>query len=493
MQSSAHSLPDCEDSDNWGWSEVIVHLHGGEHQLRLVPGRSARVPAMDGCRARWIQLDYLDRPTELAAATLTLLATVLSTYSVYFSYSINRIVRKAFKSGCFCLDRIIDLDGILCWTDSHPPYHWPSLKHYLRRLSENRTKPLVSEDVRQLLNYPEQFEERGNGAYLPLLTNDPERGALTEQEMDSICAGVNAAHAKGDIDIREYALAWLLMTTGIRPIQAARLKIGDVLIEGDEDGGKTVKMRIPLAKGQSQLKNGHVLRTAPRILADVLHRYMSKVGDGRPHDPLFASDTGGIDSLFRGAFRKMDIYSERVGGPVHVTPSRFRYTIATRAIAHGATDEEVALLLTHRRTNSIKYYRASMPELVDPIERELGGQMAGIANSFLGNVPQDGASASVSERHRLIRDFSRLKGERLGKCNSSIDCRLNAPAACLNCSRFVPFIDAPWQELVADARREVDRESDPHMRQLAVNHLNRLLAIANACAIERRGSGRKEQ
>jgi len=186
-------------------------------------------------------------------------------------------------------------------------------------------------------------------------------------------------------------------------------------------------------------------------------------------------------------FSQLQTYSTRTGRPVHITPYRFRYTLGTRAIAQGASDAQVARLLTHRTTHSIASYRAAMAMLQAPIEDAIGAEMDFFADIFGGRIINNFDEATHSDDVRkLIRDFERLSGQKIGACGSSAECFLNAPRACLTCFFLEPLLDAPWEQLEDEIHSDIAKETEARIIQIGKDQLAGLQLIKSACDAKRR-------
>ena len=61
-------------------------------------------------------------------------------------------------------------------------------------------------------------------------TRDPEAGAFSDTELLSIQSALNNAYASGDIELQAYAMAWLFLAYGARPIQIVALKEKDLVV-----------------------------------------------------------------------------------------------------------------------------------------------------------------------------------------------------------------------------------------------------------------------
>ena len=385
-----YQLNDLHDvrAQEWGLPTVVKMLNG--QVVELTPGTNTYIHAYDGNPAFNLNLDYLQTLAPLSKATFNIIVTTLKTYSQDYSGMISYTIRMAFLNNIFDLDRQIVLQDIERWVSKTPLSYWPFLKFYLYQLSHIYSQDFIDKEVRTFLESPEQFEEEAKGAYFALLTNDPDRGALTEQELKNIQSALNQAYSMGHISFFDYAFTWTLIATGMRPVQLARMTFKDVIIQDGPAGkGREVMLMVPLAKGTRAETTEKWARRAPSVLADVLIRYLGSKNGVNPSAPLFYMTGKVVAYELKKVFTKLETCSRRTGKPIHITPYRFRYTLGTRAIAQGASDEQVARLLTHRTTNSVASYRAAMPMLQAPIEDAIGEEMDFFADIFAGRIIND--------------------------------------------------------------------------------------------------------
>jgi hypothetical protein len=128
-----------------------------------------------------------------------------------------------------------------------------------------------------------------------------------------------------------------------------------------------------------------------------------------------------------------------------------------------------------------------MPMLQAPIEDAIGAEMDFFADIFAGRIINDFDEATHSNDYKkLIRDFQRLTGKKLGACGSSASCYLDAPIACLTCFLFEPFIDAPWEILEQQLQDDVDRENEDRIKQIGRDAIAGIQLIKSARDAKRR-------
>jgi len=424
-----------------------------------------------------IHLSWLNE-SPLHQAIFWSLGSLLSTHSLSYCRGTSKAMHQWFNA----IGNTDQLDvEHLNYLSQIPDGYGPFIMPLLRRLALSHPE-VLSEGLKDFLVNDYKWEQKGNGEYFALKTNDPERGALTDQELLNIHGAITKAHIEHKLSLENYTLIWMFIGTGLRPIQIARMNVGDVQISEGPDG-KEVTLNCPLAKGVKTVSTEYWLRRAPSVLADCLVRYLGE-RQAQPNEPLFDATSGYLGVLITNTFARLDTWSDRLQGQIPMNPYRFRYTLGTRALRQGADDYTVARLLTHRATTSIKHYRASMPELQKPISDAIGKEMDYFARAFQGKLIND-----ISERTRsdegeaLIRDFMRLTGQTLGACGTCIDCHQNAPVACMTCVHFEPLLTAPWEDLMAKLVEDQERESEERIRQInfaAMSAINEIIEQRDA-------------
>ena len=359
----------------------VVLLDGRIFEIQM--GQSLRITDRDG-NSSPMRLDILRPGNVLHESIYSSIKTTLSTHSISYNRTILYAISHWFELPEMANKDYIDITEIN-FLSKIPLSYRAFVIPLLRRISD-LSLPGLSDHVLDFLEHPYKWEEKNTGAYFGLITNDPEKGALTEQEIHNINHELNRAYSDGTISQADYTICWFFIGTGVRPSQAHRMNKKDVIIHSKN--GMEVTLKVPLAKGEMTASVEYWLRRAPTVLAECLISYLDKhppANDDGTEDPLFnEASSQALGHRVGAIIRKLDTYSERLGTKIAITPYRFRYTLATRALAQGASDYEVARLLTHRSTSCIQYYRASMPELQMPIREALGKEMGYFARAFQG-------------------------------------------------------------------------------------------------------------
>ncbi|HCF7692385.1 TPA: tyrosine-type recombinase/integrase [Pseudomonas aeruginosa] len=446
-------------------TQSIVLLDG--RIVRAGIGQTLKLSDRDGNPVR-LSFDALNKENALHQSIFKCLITTLSTHSLSYISTVSLAIEKWISLPALANVEAVGIPEINAISDIPQTYR-AFITPLLRRVSRLGT-PVLTDEVVDFLKNPHSWEET-NGAYYCLITNDPERGALTEQELHNTHTEINKAYSSDTITLEDYTLCWFFIGTGVRPVQARRMRKQDVIIH-DRDGLE-VTLKVPLAKGQLSVAEEHWARRAPTVLAECLINYLESpaIRDASPESDLFpARSSKELSGIVVNIFSRLPTHSERLGRRTPISPYRFRYTLATRALANGASDYEVARLLTHRSTSCIQFYRASMPELQKPIREALGKEMTYFANAFQGKAISGLHEATrAGEPDAVISDFLRLMGQPVGACGTRAECHQNAPVACLaGCAHFEPLLSAPWETLMASLVADQELETEPRIRQ--INH-----------------------
>lgn len=460
--------------------DKVVLLDGRIIELRI--GSSLKLADRDG-NSTPLRLDALKPGNALHESIYSCIKATMATHSL----SYNKTILYAFKSWIDLPEMTVkshaDISDINLLNKISADYR-AFVIPLLRRISALNL-PGLSENVIDFLKHPYKWEEKSNGAYYGLITNDPERGALTEQEIHDIHSQLHRAFSTGKISLADYTLCWFFIGTGARPSQVHRMKKSDVIVHSKD--GMEVTLRIPLAKGEMTVAVEYWSRRAPTVLAECLISYLDSPGVSTKseNEPLFdALSSQALGYRMSYIVRGLDTHSERLGTKTPISPYRFRYTLATRALAQGASDYEVARLLTHRSTSCIQFYRASMPELQKPIREALGKEMSYFANAFQGKALSGLHEATrADDPDAVISDFLRLMGKPVGACGTRAECHQNAPIACLaGCAHFEPLLSAPWETLMASLVADQELETEPRIRQInhsAMSAIQQIIALRN--------------
>lgn len=157
------------------------------------------------------------------------------------------------------------------------------------------------------------------------------------------------------------------------------------------------------------------------------------------------------------AGEKINVISERTGRPLHLNPSRFRYTLGTNLAGEGKGVYVIAEALDHSDIQNAGVYVKNLPDIVERIDKAVAMQLAPYAQIFRGAVISsekqalrgDDRSSRVSDGH-----------VNLGSCGSYGFCGALTPVACYTCAHFQPWMDGPHEKVLDDLIHERERVKD---------------------------------
>jgi hypothetical protein len=348
---------------------------------------------------------------------------------------------------------------------------------------------------------------RGNQKGTAVLTMDPVAGPFTDLEFEAIHASLTEAFRTADLSLEDCLATRLFMALGQRPIQFALLKVRDLLVVNNPDGTVTYSLFVPRAKQRGVaprfeftlrplisdvgvLLVEHCRRICQRfegIIEDIRNAPMFPVEEMNPAAPEGLEWHIGSDSLSKRVFRAFGTIapiSERTGKPIHMTPMRFRRTIATRAAEEGEGILIIAKLLDHSDTQNAKIYVEARPDIIKRIDKAIAMQMAPLAQAFVGGVDAD----DDGSRPR-IRDPRFDATRHVGSCGQHSHCAFSAPIACYTCAKFNAWVDGPHEAvlefLVAEEER-LARVADDTISRINRRTILAVAQVVQLCADRKR-------
>lgn len=218
------------------------------------------------------------------------------------------------------------------WTASRSFFNWasetfnlnerPDLKIRRPRYKPEEISPLSQEDTEKLVN----------ACSRSAFANTARRTTFTMPRSTS--------H-------RDVALILVLLDTGLRVSECARLKVrdvnltsGEVFVEAWGTGQKTKSRHVYLGKSAKK----------------ALWRYLADREDLRPDEPLFASDIG--RSMNRTSIRQLLVRLGKKAGLNDIHPHRFRHTFAVEYLRNGGDVFTLQRMLGHSTLEMVRHYLA---------------------------------------------------------------------------------------------------------------------------------------
>jgi hypothetical protein len=166
-----------------------------------------------------------------------------------------------------------------------------------------------------------------------------------------------------------------------------------------------------------------------------------------------------LASTLEGVLNRLSVTSERTGEAIHITATRFRRTLGTRAAVEGHGELVIAELLDHTDTQNTGVYVKAVPAIVERIDRAMALHLAPLAQAFAGVIIEDESMAyragDPSSRICDPRYDSEMKP--MGNCGKHGFCGQMAPIACYTCRSFQPWLDGPHEAVLGHLIGERER------------------------------------
>lgn len=434
--------------------------------------------------------------------------------------------------------------ALLWYAENLSPHHMMNmfrrLEHFLRTVTADRDGPLNEITSRDLINYRASLRKRdswylgslsgllqtwhelgypgvaddavvllkqlriqGNLKGEAVLTMDPEHGPFTDIEIQSIQARLDRSLSDGQISLESYLIVYLYMLLGQRSVQYAALKVCDVSVIRSKDGTPVYTLRIPRAKQRAQLsrtefKDRVLIPQIGELLvayaSEVRARYADRLPDpseaplfpakqSRANAPAgfkFHRTSGSLADSLERMVNKLNVASERTGQPIHITATRFRRTVGTRAATEGHGALIIAELLDHTDTQNVGVYVEAVPGILDRIDRAVAMQLAPLAQAFAGVIIEDESQATRSgdPTSRICDPRFDASMKPVGNCGKYGFCGSLAPISCYTCSNFQPWLDGPHKAVLASLISEREKLlSSTDVRIASINDRT-ILAVA---------------
>ncbi len=340
----------------------------------------------------------------------------------------------------------------------------------------------------------------------PVRTMCPFRGPLTAMEDEAYQAALNTAYAEGRLSDEEFFASWLSRALGQRPSQTAALKVCDLMVEARADGTREYLINVPRAKQRTLTHPRAAVKVRPLIqqIGAPLHAYVRVVVErferhlvdpnqapmfprpkqlaGQNDAYLWHRSGNEMATVLIGVSKKLEARSERTGKPLHITPSRLRRTVGTRAAQEGHGELIVAEILDHSNAASARFYVEAVPEILARIDAATAHAMAPLARAFQGLPPASSEGEAGDPGQQIIDLRIDQSGKSMGQCTGA-SCDFLAPVACYTCRAFRPWIDGPHEAVLKNLLLQRDAQLASSAPRVAAVHDRTILAVTEVLQI----------
>lgn len=163
---------------------------------------------------------------------------------------------------------------------------------------------------------------------------------------------------------RDFAIIYLMITTGLRSIEIRRAKIKDL---------KTVSNQLVLyVQGKGRTSKDEFVKISKGV-KDAIDAYLAKRNDKNPYLFISHSQHTDVPHLSRGFFNEMFKRVLRDAGlsNVKITPHALRHTAATLNLLRGGSLESTKSFMRHKVLSSTLIYAHHTNRMMDDSEEKI--------------------------------------------------------------------------------------------------------------------------
>jgi integrase len=291
---------------------------------------------------------------------------------------------------------------------------------------------------------------------------DPLKGPLDQDEqrivVRAIAAGAGTAFDR--------AVVMLHLELGLNPQSTARMKNNDLRVfrASIVEGGRPKLITRYQIQAPRVKKRREFRETKTRPISDQLGQLLSELLKGGPADPLFHwlpadSPEEGINHAMVRFATAAHLVSPRTRATLHLTPRRFRSTLATEMARDGASRERIAEVLDHTDLQNVDVYVETASFVVDQLGERFDQIFDPLLQRFRGKIVDSNAQQALpTVPPKLIPgDIVHLPTAPLnvggiGMCGRDVRkdglCQLAPPLTCYPCEFFAAFRTGPHAEVL---------------------------------------------
>jgi len=294
----------------------------------------------------------------------------------------------------------------------------------------------------------------GNPSGHHVRSRHPIKGPLSPDERLLVARAI--ATSQGTV--RDRAIVMLHLELGLNPNASARLKNKDFKRYCDGEA-IAYQLAVPRMKKRTAYRE-----TKQRSISPELGQLLDSLQQGEPEEPLLHWVNGSApESAISEATKRFattaDLISPRTGKNLHLSPRRFRTTLATHMAEEGASAYHIAEILDHSDLDNVRVYVEVASTITDQVAAATDTVLQPLVNRFLGRlIDASKPQAFEGMRNQVIPSIvphlplPALNTGGVGLCGRDVRknglCRLFPPLSCYMCPSFAALRDGPHQELL---------------------------------------------
>jgi len=294
----------------------------------------------------------------------------------------------------------------------------------------------------------------GNPSGHHVRSRNPIKGPLSPDERLLVVRAITAGQGRD----HDRAIVMLHLELGLNPNASARLKNKDFKRYCD---GESVafQLAVPRMKKRTAYRE-----TKQRPISHELGQLLERLQHGEPEERLLhwltdSHPEWAIDAATKRFATAADLISPRTGKKLHLSPRRFRTTLATHMAEEGASKYQIAEILDHSDLNNVKVYVEVASTITDHVAAATDTALQPLVNRFLGRVIDAIESQAFEGRPNQVipsivphLPLPALNTGGVGLCGRDVRenglCRLFPPLSCYMCPSFAALRDGPHHDLL---------------------------------------------
>lgn len=290
--------------------------------------------------------------------------------------------------------------------------------------------------------------------------------------------------------LKNSSILGIIYTTGMRPVQLAKLTVEDIKEDTCSETGKPLRFSIlvPYAK-QGRYSHSKIAIKLPEEVASVIFQYIKQFALSESHQLFDLGDnavtycTNAInEQLF--AFSPIEYQHQVLNGEliqIKYTSSQFRHHVAYSMALGGASAEDIAYILGHSSLVTARHYITASPNLAQIRAMALGSNLLYqqmIAMLMTGDI----ISPEQDVGKNVVGFINNTIHTNIGKCGYKTNCFLEPVRSCYGCVYFHPYQNGNHQEVLNSVQNEL--ESIIQISDSTYNSSNPLITIHEATKFE---------
>lgn len=335
----------------------------------------------------------------------------------------------------------------------------------------------------------------------------PTDGPLSADEQALVIEAIK----RSDGSDQDRAIVMLHFELGLNPDAAARAwNSGLAVYEADvvEPGGTPRRetayhLAVPRVKKRTEQR-----QTRNRPLSPELGALLLRLHQGEPAGRLLhwlseEQPVGAIQYAMNRWVRAARLISPRTGKPLHLTPRRLRYTLATEMAREGASRHRIADVLDHTDLQNVEVYIEASSYIVTQVGPRFDARFKPVLQRFLGKIVATSDPQPVAGLQRKVIPGVLVHLPTLpvnlggiGACGRDAQtegiCQLAPPLSCYSCDKFAAFRDFDHAS-IADSLEQViatrfGGQADERIPLQLVGTLHAIRQLEQQIADERPGT-----